>query len=154
MRDRRFVAEHRGGPLSRLDHQLMALWAADCAEHVLTISWKDEDDPRPAQAIRKARAWGRGEITVGDARKAAIASHASAREAREEASTAAARAAGHAAATAHMADHCLGSAAYSLKAAKLGGIDIKQEQKWQEERLPGSIRDLVIAALVLRKVYI
>jgi hypothetical protein len=35
MRDRRFVAVHRGGPLDVTKHHLLAAWVADCAEHVL-----------------------------------------------------------------------------------------------------------------------
>ena len=34
MRDRRFVAVHRGGPLDRERHRLLAVWAAECAEHL------------------------------------------------------------------------------------------------------------------------
>ena len=108
MRDKRFVAEHRGGPLSTHEHRLLALWAADCAEHVLSTVWKDDNDQRPLDAIRQARAWARGEFSAGEARKAAVAAHAAARESQDDAATAAARAAGHAVATAHMADHSLG----------------------------------------------
>lgn len=148
MRDRRFVAQHRGGPLSMHNHQLMALWAAACAEHVLVALWKADNDRRPFEAIRQARAWAGGEISVGDARQAAVAAHAAAREAKDPAAIAAARAAGHAAATAHMADHCLGAAGYALKAAQLGGIGTEQERKWQAQQLTVSIRDLIISARV------
>ncbi len=34
-RDSRFVTIRRGGTLKEEDHHLLALWAADCAEHVL-----------------------------------------------------------------------------------------------------------------------
>jgi hypothetical protein len=34
-RDPRFVTIRRGGTLTDSDHQLLALWAASCAEHVL-----------------------------------------------------------------------------------------------------------------------
>ena len=37
MRDKRFKAEHRGGPLSLTKHRLLALWAADCVEHALSF---------------------------------------------------------------------------------------------------------------------
>ena len=36
-RDPRFITSRRGGTLSDSDHQLLALWAATCAEHVLRI---------------------------------------------------------------------------------------------------------------------
>lgn len=154
MRDRRFVAEHRGGPLSLHDHRAMALWAADCAEHVLSAFWKNGNDPRPYDAVQKARAWARGEISVGEVRKAAVAAHAAARESEDAAATAVARAAGHAVATAHMADHCLGAADYALKAARLGGIDRGQERLWQDQQLPASIRDLVYSARADRRVHV
>ncbi len=154
MRDRRFVAEHRGGPLSMHDHRCMALWAADCAEHVLSAVWKAGDDQRPFDAGQKARAWARGEISVGEARKASVAAHAAARESVDAAATAAARAAGHAVATAHMADHCLGAADYALKGAWLAGIDREQERRWQDQQLPASIRDLICSARADRRVHI
>ena len=153
MRDRRFVAEHRGGPLSMHNHQLMALWAAECAEHVLSALRKADNDQRPFDALRQARAWNRGENSVGDARQAAVAAHAAARESKDAAATAAARSAGHAAGTAHMADHCLGAAAYALKAAEQGGINTEQERQWQDQQLPISIRDLVIPARARRRAH-
>lgn len=70
MRDRRFVAAHRGGPLD-ITHHLLAAWAADCAERVLSLFEEHSPDDRPRRAI--ARAWARGEVPVGDAMKAALA---------------------------------------------------------------------------------
>ncbi len=86
--------------LNGQDHKLLAIWAADCAEHVLPYFEKiyPEDD-RPRRAIEAARAWVRGDLAMIDARKAAFASHAAARGAKNIAAQAAARAAGRAAAT-------------------------------------------------------
>ena len=36
-RDPRFITIRRGGTLETSDHRLLALWAADCAEHVLPL---------------------------------------------------------------------------------------------------------------------
>ena len=48
MRDQRFVAVHRGGPLDLERHRELALWAAACAEHVLPFFAADRpDDDRP-----------------------------------------------------------------------------------------------------------
>jgi len=152
MRDRRFVAEHRGGPLSKREHQLLARWAADCAEHVFSKHWKYTKDPRPLDAVRQARAWADGKISVGDARKAAVAAHAAARESIDAAATAIARSAGHAVATAHAADHSMGAAWYALKAAKLSGLDVTRERLWQDHQLPDSVRDLILSARALRKI--
>jgi len=35
MRDKRFIAEHRDGPLKKEQHRLLIKWACDCAENVL-----------------------------------------------------------------------------------------------------------------------
>jgi hypothetical protein len=126
----------------RLDEQgqrLLALWAADCAEHVLLhFEEKYPKDNRPRKAIEAARAWTRGEIRVGEARAAAVAAHAAARAAEEGAARAAARAAGHAAATAHMAGHARHAAAYAVKAA--AAVGVASEFDWQYRRLPEHLR--------------
>ena len=71
-RDPRFVTIRRGGTLTESDHQLLALWAASCAEHVLDLFESAQpEDQRPRQAIDEARAWVRGEITLSQARTAA-----------------------------------------------------------------------------------
>ena len=70
MRDRRFVAVHRGGPLDVARHRLLAAWAADCADRVLSLFRECSSDDRPQRAVEMARAWARGEVSVGDARKA------------------------------------------------------------------------------------
>ncbi|QOV90159.1 putative immunity protein [Humisphaera borealis] len=152
MRDRRFIAEHRGGPLARRHHQLLSAWAADCGEHVLPLFLAHATgDDRPRRAIDTARAWARGEVRVGVAQKAAVASHAAARQCiaagSDPSAVAAARSAGHAVATAHFADHSLGAAVYALKAVHAAGQDVAAERSWQIERLPAEVSDLVIAAL-------
>ena len=44
MRDKRFVAEHRGGPLKKEQHYQLINWACDCAEHVMHLLSKSIDD--------------------------------------------------------------------------------------------------------------
>ena len=146
-RDRRFVAIRRGGLLDDATHRLIVAWAVDCAEHVLPLfSVVYPCDDRPRHAIEIARAWSRGEATVGEARKAASSAHAAAREATVAAAREAARATGHAAATGHMADHSLAAAAYAVKAARsavapqqapAAGV---QECQWQREQIPEALR--------------
>ena len=152
MRDERFKAAHRGGPLSLSRHRLLATWAADCAEHVLPLFCNQYPrDNRPLRAIEAARAWSRGEITVGEARTAAVEAHAAAREAEEDAARYVARATGHAAATAHMADHAPGAAMYAIKAVKAASditdttSAVELEHHWQTERLTEEIRELVLS---------
>ena len=144
-RDRRFVAEHRGGSLLRHDHHALAVWAASCAQRVLAVLWIDDEDGRPLDAVQQARAWARGEVAAAPVMRAAVAAHAAAREA-VGAKIAAARAAGHAAGTAHMADHCLVAADYALKAAEQAGMDVERERRWQERALPDGVRTLVMDA--------
>ena len=151
-RDPRFVAIHRGGLLDEASHHLLASWAADCAEHVLPLfTAKYPEDDRPRRAIETARAWSRGEASVGGAREAAFAAHAAARSATDAAAREAARAAGHAVATAHMADHELGAAAYAIKAVRLAAPESdamvagERECRWQREHLPDAIRELVLS---------
>ena len=70
--DPRLVTIRRGGTLTDADHHLLAVWAADCAEHVLHyFEQARPGDERPRRAIELARAWARGEIRMTPARTAA-----------------------------------------------------------------------------------
>ncbi|HZQ37125.1 MAG TPA: hypothetical protein VFD32_14430 [Dehalococcoidia bacterium] len=149
-RDPRFVTIRRGGTLTDVEHQLLALWAAACAEHVLDLFEAAKPaDPRPRHAIAQARAWARGEITMTQARTAAGHANAAARDLRGAARHAA-YAAGQAAAVAHVAAHELGAAAYAIKAARAaapegaGERSGRRECRWQRDQLPAAIRDLVL----------
>jgi hypothetical protein len=106
---------------SNLDEQKMAAFcAAECAERAISCFEKcHPDDDRPRKAIEAARAWGRGEMGVSEARAAAFAAHAAARSSNNPSARAAARAAGHAAAAAHVSGHARHAEAYALKAASL-----------------------------------
>ncbi len=159
-RDPRFVAVHCGGLLDVPRQRLLATWAAECAEHVLPyFAGEYPGDDRPRLAIATARAWSRGEVTVGEARAASVAAHAAARSASEGAAREAARAAGHAVATAHMADHSLGAAAYAVRAvcrasqAPDARRASDRERRWQREHLPEAIRELVVSAQEQRSVF-
>jgi len=152
MRDDRFKAVHRGGPLDLNRHRLLAIWAADCAEHVLPLYGEQyPQDDRPRRAIEAARAWACGEVTVGEARAAGLEAHAAARDVADDAARAAARAAGQAVATAHMADHAPHAAAYAIRAVQAAGnrrddvVAAGRERTWQQERLPEEIRALVLS---------
>lgn len=150
-RDKRFVAAHRGGPLDVASHRLLAEWAADCAERVLPLFEEHSGDTRPRDAISTGRAWAAGKVMVGDAQKSAVGAHAAAREVKSKSAVAAARAAGHAAATAHVADHSLGAALYALKAVGMAGRSIDDERQWQLDRIPGTVRELILSAIERRR---
>ena len=155
-RDPRLVTIRRGGTLKDADHHLLAVWASDCAQHVLHFFEQTQpNDNRPRRAIEQARAWSQGEITMTQARTAAFAAHAAARNAFGAAKEAA-RAAGHAVAVAHMADHELGAAAYAIRAARAAAHEDKREEaghlecQWQRAQLPSEIRELVLNDQKLR----
>ena len=150
MRDRRFVAEHRGGPLSREDHRSLAKWAAECAEEALPLFQKYSDDPRPARALDISRAWAGGEIKTGAAMKASVAAHAAAREVKNSAAIAAARAAAQAVATAHFADHCMGALLYLLKATECDGRASGALLERHLGRLPTILREAVSEGVQMR----
>jgi len=150
MRDRRFVAVHRGGPLDRESHAVLARWAADSAERVLPLFARHCTDARPAHAIDVLRAWAAGEAKTGVAMKASLAAHAVARSATDPAAVAAARAAGQAAGTAHCADHCMGALLYALKAIAADGRRIEPEMKRQLGKLPAHLCDQVSSGLIAR----
>ncbi len=150
VRDPRFVTIRRGGSLTDADHHLLALWAADCAEHVLPLFESVRpDDPRPREAVEAARAWTRGELRMMQAR--ALGGHAmgAARDLRG-APRFAAYAAGQAGAVAHVAAHELGAAAYAVRAARAAAPDEealeagRAECRWQRSRLPAAVRELVL----------
>jgi len=149
-RDPRLVTIRGGGTLTDGDHRLLALWAAECADHVLRhFEAARPEDPRPREAIALTRAWACGDVTMSQSRKAAFAANAAARDltgaARE-----AAHAAGQAAAVAHVAAHELGAAAYAIRAARAAAPDEQRadagraECEWQRGRLPEAIRELVL----------
>jgi immunity protein 5 of polymorphic toxin system len=149
-RDRRLMTIRRGGTLTDSDHHLLALWAASCAEHVLDVFEKARpEDARPRQAIEQVRAWVRGEVTMTQARIAAGHANAAARDL-SGAARHAAHAAGQAAAVAHVAAHELGASAYAIKAARDAATDGegqlagRRECRWQQDQLPGAIRELVL----------
>ena len=148
--DPRLITVRRGGSLRDADHRLLAVWAADCALHVLHFfEQKQPTDDRPRRAIELSHAWVRGEITMSQSRTAAFAANAAAREltgaARE-----AAHAAGQAAAVAHVAAHELGAAAYAIRAVRAASTADERDDagrlecEWQHAQLPGEIRELVL----------
>ena len=56
VRDPRFITVRRGGTLEDEDHRLLALWAADCAEHVLHHFEAVTAGRRPTSPGDRARA--------------------------------------------------------------------------------------------------
>lgn len=158
-RDPRFITVRRGGTLSDAHHHLLALWAADCAEHVLPFfEAAQPSDNRPRRAIEQVRAWVRGEVSMTESRNAAGHAMGAARMLRR-APREAAYAAGQAAAVAHVAAHELGAAAYAIRAARAAASKEDRlaagrlECQWQRAQLPSEIRELVLDDQRLRNEY-
>ena len=149
-RDPRLITIRRGGTLTDADHHLLAVWAADCAEHVLHLfEALQPDDDRPRQAIAMVRAWARGEIGMSQSRAAGGHAMAAARSLRGAAREAA-YAAGQAGVVAHVAAHELGAAAYAIRAARAVADEAGRDEagrlecQWQRAQLPCEIRELVL----------
>ncbi len=116
------------------DHSSLALWAADCARRALPyFEGERPGDGRPRRGIESGRAWARGEIKVGEARAAAIAAHAAAREADRDA------------ATAHMAAHARHAAGYAARAVASAAPDdaLAGERDLKYQCLPEHLRPAV-----------
>ena len=153
MRDKRFVAVHCGGQLTKDNQKKLIGWAISCSEHVLPL-FEGTIDMQLNHAIAVAKEWGKGKCSTGEAIKSSREVHALARNLTNPVSMAIARSIGHAVATAHMADHSLGGALYALKAVKLMGTSLDAEREWQLNELktlPPEIVDLVLATMKVKE---
>jgi hypothetical protein len=150
VRDPRFITIRRGGVLTDSDHHLLALWAANCAEHVIHLYDRTNPvDARPKLAIEMIRAWVAGEVKMKQAHNAALALNSVARGLPDSARFAV-LSAGQALGVAHVAAHELGAAAYAIRAV-MNSVDVldmenarREECQWQREQLPREIRNLVL----------
>ena len=154
VRDARLITIRRGGLLSDADHQLLARWAAQCAEHVLGLFEAEQPlDTRPRDAIGAARAWARSEMKMMAARALGGQAMGAARPLQGGARFAA-YAAGQAACVAHVAEHDLGAAAYAIRAVQAADPSNvnagRLERDWQRGQLHERIRALVLEDQVRR----
>ena len=94
-----FIAEHRGGPLKKEQHRQLIHWAQNCIMHVLPLLGEEVDE-RLKDALEVAKAWEKGDASVGEARKAALGAIDVANESTDPVLIAIARGVGHAVATA------------------------------------------------------
>ena len=141
------------------DQRSLANCAAACAERVLPYFEKAyPKDDRPRKAIEACRTWVRADaFKMADVRRASLAAHASAREAKgDNAACFAARAAGQAVATAHVPQHAFGAAYYALKAIAAAHpanseVKIAKERNWQSRRLPRNLRQEFLKTVIVQK---
>ena len=143
----------------RQDQRSLATFAADCAERVLPFFENAyPGDDRPRKAIETCQTWVRtGVFKMTDIRGASLASHAAAREAKENHEACfAARAAGQAVATAHVPQHAFGAAYYALKAVAAAGpnndeTEIVKERDWQSRHLPEELGQEFLKRIIIQK---
>lgn len=141
----------------RQDQRSLAIWAARCSERVLPFFENSfPNDERPRKAIEACRAWVRtGVFRMADIRRASLAAHAAAREARgNDAACFAARAAGQAVATAHVPQHAFGAAYYALKAIAAANPEdalakAAIERELQSRHLPKKLRKRIMERIMI-----
>jgi len=130
--------------MRKTDHRTLAIWAIDCVERVMPhFEKKYPEDHRPRKAIEALQAWiNTGVFKMADIRKAALTSHAAAREVGDDnAARSTAHAAGQAVATAHVPTHSIGAANYALQAIYRAtnpsdsDAAIAKERDWQYRHL-------------------
>jgi hypothetical protein len=146
MRDKSFIAVHRGGLLTKEQHRILIEWARKCSEHVIPLLGNNIDN-RLIAALEIAQEWKENKASVGDARKASVVAHSVARQSSDPVVRAIARSIGHAVATAHMADHSAGAALYARKAVFYSGKPVEAERQWQIEQLSTEIREITLILL-------
>ncbi|MBN1973322.1 MAG: hypothetical protein JW787_06765 [Sedimentisphaerales bacterium] len=136
---------------SKEDQKIMAQWAIDCAERVLPF-FEDvyPDDDRPRKALEACRTWIRTSVfKMADIRGASLASHAAARNAKENPGACfVARAAGQAVAAAHVPQHAYGGAYYALKVlVAVKPENVTKEYEWQSKRLAKHLRQEIMSRI-------
>jgi hypothetical protein len=151
MRDKNWILEHRGGCLNRERQKQLMKWALDCVTHLLPLLNGCTNEQITA-AIHIGNNWIVGKAKTIDAMNKSRETVKYARTLNSDLEIAVTRAAGHAVATAHMADHSMGVVYYGSKAVKIAGGSIESEISWQMEQLPDTIKELVIEGLKNKKI--
>jgi hypothetical protein len=146
MRDKKWVLEYRGGSLKIEQQKQLMKWAIDCVNHLLPLL-NNNINGKIINAINIGNDWIIGKAKTGDAINISREIIKYVRTLNNELEILITRAAGHAVATAHMADHSMGPVYYGLKAIKINGGSIESELNWQIEQIPSEIKELVINGL-------
>jgi len=146
MRGNEWVLEHRGGSLTIDQQKQLMKWSIECVNHLLPLL-NNNINEKIINAITVGNNWIIGKANTGDAIKISREIIKYVRTLHNELEIVITRAAGHAVATAHMADHSMGPVYYGIKAIKINGGSIDSELEWQIEQLPNNIKELVINGL-------
>jgi hypothetical protein len=147
MRDKTWVLEHRGGTLKKEQQKELMKWAIACVNHLLPLLGNKTNE-KIIDAINTGNNWILEKAKTGDAMKSAREILKYVRTLDDELEIAVTRAAGHAVATAHMADHSLGPVKYGLDAVKISGGSVEKEVEWQIANIPDELKGLVLEGLI------
>ena len=150
MRDKKWILEHRGGYLSNEQHKQLTKWAINCVNHLLPLL-NNNINEKIKDAINIGNNWIFGKAKTIDAINKSREIIKYVKTLNDELEIAITRAAGHALATAHMADHSMGPVFYGLKAIKITGGSIESEINWQIKHIPKDIKNLVLEGLKNKK---
>lgn len=150
MRDIRFKAQRLGGLLKSEEHILLMNWAIECVEHICPLLQIEISD-QINHSLAVAKRWTLGNASVKDARNVAIAMNELAKITTNLAEKYAIKAAGHAVATAHMADHAIVASKYTLKSFNIIHQSTLPERDWQIEHLPKEMKEFIVNILLNNK---
>jgi hypothetical protein len=151
MRDKIWVLEHRGGLLKIEQQKQLMKWAIDCVNHLLLLL-NNNINEKIINAINIGNNWIIGKAKTGDAINCSREIIKYVKTLNNKIEIAITRAAGHAVATAHMADHSMGPVFYGKKAIKISGGNMETEISWQIEHIPKDIKELVLLGLKNKKI--
>ncbi len=128
--------------IKHIDHKILAIWAKQCAQRVLTyFTHNFPKDDRPQKALNELQNWiNTRKFSMKVIRKASLDAHAAAREVGKDspAAKSAARACGQAVATVHVKTHAYGPAIYAQQAIfrDTNSMEkVNNERNWQYREL-------------------
>jgi hypothetical protein len=151
MRDKKWVLEYRGGCLKKEQHKQLMKWAINCVNHLLPLLNNNVNE-EITDAINIGNEWINEKTKTIEAINKSREINKYVKTLNNELEIAITRAAGHAVASAHMADHSLGTVYYGLKAVKITGGSVESEINWQINHIPNDIKKLVLEGLRNKKI--
>ena len=151
MRNKNWILEHRGGNL-KIDQQIQLMkWSINCVNHLLPLL-NNNINEKIINAINIGNNWILGKVKTIDVINCSREIIKYVKTLDNKLEIAITRAAGHAIATAHMAEHSMGPVYYGIKAIKINDGNVETEINWQIEHIPKDIKDLVVLGLKNKKI--
>jgi hypothetical protein len=151
MRNKNWVLEHRGGTLNIEQQKLLMKWSIDCVIYLFPLL-NNNINQAIIDAINIGNNWIIGKAKTGDAINISRKILKFVKSLDNELEILVTRAAGHAVATAHMADHSMGPIYYGLKAIKINGGSIEKEIEWYMKNIPNEFKEQILEGLLNKKI--